>query len=177
MSVEPTESNVAPPPAPSPAASLKSGRSPLSQKTKLIVGVAVVVFLIFAAVIGLSIFGTLVSGIFGGTVESQVSSRGSYVEQKFLKGIDDLKVTKGRDSLRLRFRLSAVDGQVCGPCKFTVVMADSDGQTIHFFTTQPVFQLWDDWREIEQRKVDLTYRINPGIAKRTKYVEVGVTYN
>jgi hypothetical protein len=156
---------------------MKSSWSSLSQKTRLIIGVAVVAFFIFAAVIGTSLFGFIGSSIFGGSIESQVSSRGSYIEQQFLKSITDLNVTKaGRDEVRLRFKLSSVRGNICGPCRFTVTMANADGEVIHFFNSQPVFQLWDDWREVDPRKVDLTYRVNPGILRRTRFVEVGIDY-
>jgi hypothetical protein len=158
-------------------ASMKSGWSALPQKTKLIIAVAAVAFFIFAAVIGVSILGAVASSIFGGGIEAQVSSRGEFVEQQFLKSIDDLKVTKaGKDELRLRFTLSSVNGNICGPCRFTVAMADRDGEMIHFFNTQPVFQIWEDWRDVDPRKVDLSYQVNPGLLKRTKYVEVGIDY-
>jgi hypothetical protein len=184
MSVEHTESNAVPPPPPSAAApsrfvsSMKSSWLSLPQKTKLLIGAAIAVFFIFAAVIGIAVLGAVTSGVFGGGIEAQVSSRGSYVEQQFLKSITDLKVTKaGRDELRLRFKLSSVKGNICGPCKFTVTMANSDGEVIHFFNTQPVFQIWQDWRDVDPRKVDLTYQVNPGILRRTKYVEVGIAYD
>lgn len=158
-------------------ASMRSGWSALPQKTKLIIALAAVVFFIFAAVIAVSIIGAVASSIFGGGIEAQVSSRGEFVEQQFLKSIDDLKVTKeGRDELRLRFTLSSVNGNICGPCRFTVAMADKDGDAIHYFTTQPVFQIWEDWRDVDPRKVDLSYQMNPGLLKRTKYVEVGIDY-
>jgi hypothetical protein len=190
MSVEPTETYAVPPPPQPPAASssassfeplvssVKSSWSSLPQKTKLIIGGAVAAFFIFAAVTGVSILGFIGSGIFGGSIESQVSSRGSYVEQQFLKSITDLKVTKaGRDEVRLRFKLSSVNGNICGPCRFSVTMANADGEVIHYFNSQPVFQLWENWRDVDPRKVDLTYQVNPGILRRTKYVEVGIIYN
>jgi hypothetical protein len=149
----------------------------MPQKTKIIVGVAVAVFFIFAAVIAVSVLGAIASRVFGGGIEAQVSSRGEFIEQQFLKSIDDLKVTnEGRDELRLRFTLSSVNGNICGPCRFTVVMADKEGDTIHYFNTQPVFQIWSDWRDVDPRKVDLSYQVNPGLLKRTKYVEVGIDY-
>jgi hypothetical protein len=158
-------------------ASMKSGWSALPQKTKLIVALVAVAFFIFAAVIGVSILGAVASSIFGGRIEAQVSSRGEFVEQQFLKSIDDLKVTReGRDELRLRFTLSSVKGNICGPCRFSIAMADKDGDAIHYFTTQPVFQIWEDWRDVDPRNVDLTYQVNPGLLKRTKYVEVGIDY-
>lgn len=158
-------------------ASMKSGWSSMPQRTKLIIAAAVVVFSIMAAVVGVSILGAVASSIFGGGIEAQVSSRGEFVEQQFLKSIDDLKVTKeGRDELRLRFTLSSVNGNICGPCRFTVAMADRDGEMIHYFNTQPVFQIWQDWRDVDPRKVDLTYQVNPGILRRSKYVEVGIDY-
>lgn len=158
-------------------ASMKSGWSALPQKTKLIIAVAAVAFFIFAAVIGVSILGAIAPSILGGGIEAQVSSRGEYVEQQFLRSIDDLKVTKeGRVELRLRFTLSSVNGNICGPCRFTVAMADKDGEMIHYFNTQPVFQIWSDWRDVDPRKVDLSYQVNPGLLKRTKYVEVGIDY-
>ena len=158
-------------------ASMKSGWSALPQKTKLVIAIAAVAFFIFVAVIGVSILGAVASSVLGGGIEAQVSSRGEFVEQQFLRSIDDLKVTKeGRDELRLRFTLSSVKGNICGPCRFTVAMADKDGEKIHFFNTQPVFQIWSDWREVDPRDVDLTYQVNPGILRRTKYVEVGIDY-
>jgi hypothetical protein len=60
--------------------------------------------------------------------------------------------------------------------RFTVAMADKDGEMIHYFNTQPVFQIWSDWRDVDPRKVDLSYQVNPGLLKRTKYVEVGIDY-
>lgn len=158
-------------------ASMKSAWSALPQKTKVIIAIAAVGFFIFVAVIGVSIFDAVASSIFGGGIEAQVSSRGEFVEQQFLRSIDELKVTKeGRDELRLRFRLSSVNGSMCGPCRFAVAMADKDGEMIHFFNTQPDFQIWSDWREVDPRDVDLTYQVNPGILRRTKYVEVGIDY-
>src|SRR5690349_17063213 len=144
MSVQQPESNALPPLRPSAAASsLKSRWSSLPHTTRLVTVVAVVAFMVFALVIGISTIGLLGSSIFGGSIESQVSSRGSFVEQQFLKSITDLKVTNaGRDELRLRFKLSSVNGSICGPCRFTVTMANSDGEVIHYFTSQPVFQLW-----------------------------------
>lgn len=162
----------------SPAvASMRSAWSSLPPRAKLIIAFAVVGFFIVAGVIGVSILGAVGSSVFGGGIEAQVSSRGEYVEQQFLRSIDDLKVTKeGRDELRLRFALSSVNGNICGPCRFTVAMADKDGEMIHFFNTQPVFQIWSDWRDVDPRDVDLTYQVNPGILRRTKYVEVGIDY-
>jgi hypothetical protein len=93
-------------------ASMKSGWEALPQKTKLVIAIAAVAFFIFVAVIGVSILGAVVSSVFGGGIEAQVSSRGEFVEQQFLRSIDDLKVTKeGRDELRLRFTLTSVKGQ------------------------------------------------------------------
>jgi hypothetical protein len=161
----------------SPVASMMSGWSSLPQNVKLIIAVSVVAFFLIAAVIGASILGAIGSRVFGGVIEAQVSSRGEFVEQQFLRSIGDLKVTKeGRDELRLRFTLSSVKGNVCGPCRFTVAMADKDGEMIHYFNTQPVFQIWSDWRDVDPRKVDLSYQVNPGLLKRTKYVEVGIDY-
>lgn len=189
MSAEPTEPYAVPPSPQPPAASPLSSFAPLMssaksswlslpQKTKVIIGVAVAAFFIFAAAIGISILGFIGSSVFGGSIESQVSSRGSYVEQQFLKSITDLKVTRaGRDELRLRFKLRSVNGNICGPCRFTVTLANGDGEVIHYFNSQPVFQLWEDWRDVDPRKVDLTYQVNPGILRRTKYVEVGIIYN
>lgn len=158
-------------------ASMKSGWSAMPQKTKLIVGGAVAVFVIVAGIVGLSILGAVASSVFGGGIESQVSSKGGPVELLMLKGIDDLKVTKeGRSELRMRFDFASVNGNMCGACQFTVTMADKDGDPIHYFTTQPVHQIWQDWSEVDPRKVDLSYQINPGILKRTKYVEVGIEY-
>jgi hypothetical protein len=157
--------------------SMKSAWSSMSQKTKLIVGAAVAVFVLIIAVIVVSILGAVVSRVFGGGIEAQVSSRGEYVEQQFLRSIDDLKVTKGgREELRLRFTLSSVKGNICGPCRFTVAMADKDGELIHYFNTQSVFQIWSDWRDVDPRQVDLSYQVNPGILRRTRYVEVGIDY-
>ena len=158
-------------------ASMKSGWSSLPQNAKRIIAVALVAFFLFAAVIGVSILGAIGSRVFGGGIEAQVSSRGEFVEQQFLRSIDDLKVTKeGRDELRLRFTLSSVKGNICGVCRFTVAMADKDGEMIHYFNTQPVFHIWSDWRDVDPRDVDLSYQVNPGLLKRTKYVEVGIDY-
>lgn len=185
MSVEPTATHAVPLPPESPAASpssplvssLKSSWSSLPQQTKVIVGVVVAASLLFAAVVGVSVIGFVGSSIFGGRIESQLSRRGGFAEQQFLKGISDLKVTKaGRDELRLRLKMSSINGNICGPCRFTVTMANSDGEVIHYFTSQPVFQLWEDWRDVDPRNVDLTYQVNPGILRRTKYVEVGLDY-
>ena len=189
MSAEPTETYAVPPPPQPHAASsssspfepftskVKSSWSPLPQKTKLVIAAAVVASLLFAAIVGVSVIGFVVSSIFGGSIESQLSRRGGFAEQQFLKGISDLKVTKaGRDELRLRLKMSSINGNICGPCRFTVTMANSDGEVIHYFTSQPVFQLWEDWRDVDPRNVDLTYQVNPGILRRTKYVEVGLDY-
>jgi hypothetical protein len=37
-------------------------------------------------------------------------------------------------------------------------------------------RIWSDWRDVDPRDVDLTYQVNPGILRRTKYVEVGIDY-
>lgn len=156
-------------------ASIRSGWSAMSPKTKLIAVVGVAVFLVVAGIMALSILGAVASSLFGGGIESQVSNSGSYVEQKLVEGIKNLKVTKeGRDECRLRFTFASASGNVCGTCQFTVTMADKDGNVIHAFTTEPVFQIWDDWREVDPREVDLSYQVNPGLLKRTEYVEVGI---
>src|SRR5688500_8569871 len=79
----------------SPAvASMRSAWSSLPRRAKLIIAFAVVGFFLVAGVIGVSILGVVGSSVFGGGIEAQVSSRGEYVEQQFLRSIDDLKVTK-----------------------------------------------------------------------------------
>jgi hypothetical protein len=112
----------------------------------------------------------------GESVEAQVSHSGNPIERLVSESVDDLNVTKTRDSLRLRFTFNTARGQVCGVCQFSIGMADADGDMIDRFITDRVHNLWQDWREPRPQHVDLRYEVNPGIARRTRYVTLRVVY-
>jgi hypothetical protein len=65
---------------------------------------------------------------------------------------------------------------MCGVCQFYIGLADADGNLIDRIVTNRVHDLWANWRDPSPQDVQLTYEINPGIARRTRYIEVRVLY-
>jgi hypothetical protein len=149
------------------AASAPSGRRAL-----IIAAAGVLVLLAFIG--GTTAIGSRI--LAGEEIEGQVSHSGNAAEQLVSQSIEGLTVRKTADTLRLHFTFNPTRGQVCGVCQFYVGMADADGVQIDHFVTNRVHDLWENWRDLSPQDVQLGYEINPGIARRTRYVTVKVLY-
>lgn len=149
------------------AASAPSGRRAL-----IIAAAGVLVLLAFIG--GTTAIGS--RSLAGEEVDAHVSHSGNAVEQLVSESIESLTVRKTDDTLRLHFRFNPTRGQMCGVCQFYVGLADADGNVIDRIVTNRVHDLWGNWRDPLPQDVQLTYEINPGIARRTRYVTMRVLY-
>lgn len=178
--VDPQSKPHAPSPTSSRALSTAMSWSSLSQmKRALILCGGGVLLLLGYAVLVLASSWTLGRGgaQSGDEVEAQVARVGDPLEQIVATSIRDFRVWKTHDTLRLRFEYDPAKGQMCGVCRFAITMSDADGNLINSFTTNRVHDLWSDWREPSPQHVELVYQINPGIARRTRYVAMRVIYH
>ncbi len=153
---------------------LNPARPAAPQKRRALIIVGVGVFVLFAFIGGTTAIGSRI--LAGDAVEARVSHSGNPVEQMVSNSIEGLTARKTDDTLRLHFTFNPTRGQMCGVCQFYVGLADVDGNLIDHIVTNRVHDLWQNWRDSSPQDVELTYEINPGIARRTRYVAMRVLY-
>lgn len=165
--------------------SMKAGWSAMPQRTKLILAAAVAVFVLFAAVIGVSVVGSVASRIVGSgsTLKAQVASADDNpAAQMCNEKIAGLKVTTDVDggTVRVRFTLkgSPEGGPVAGG-RFLVRLFDRSGQFLDVAQSERLVEMygvnptiyWDD------RDVDVQFSSNAVVLKEAKMAEVGFSFD